>query len=756
MNLIRLSLILLLGFILLNCTVNFEELEGKGATYFSQGLYGKAIEYIEKNPDYKKKHLVKLCKSYFMIRDYNRFFECVRNLDEAKYDCNNTEFYQMVGDAYLELGKYHLAIQYYERGRDFDTSPPYNSTKSLIIAYIKNNQKKKAIKLFQNIIQQHKDYRMKMLSTISDTTRKHLFDLEDCRSYNNFAAISIALADYDSAYGFLNKECFKKIRNPDHRYYYLIFTVDTEAQFMLNKIYHTQGKLNLAKRGYTKLLEDPIVIERGRLHWMIMFDLGLIYNKQGKSSEALELFLFAIDIIESQRSNVNTELGKIGFLTDKLDVYDEIINIYFKRENYKLAFEYVERCKSRTLIDLLSSKSLFPKQNNVNGKNLNHKIRKIEKAELDIRNPQANLRTINEKKKYLSQAKSELRNEAPELSSLVSVYSAGFEKIASHLSHKQSLIEYYVSGTNLFVFIVYQNNLIAKRLDGDTLGDKIKSARKEICDPTSKRYKLKLHELYQCLFQPIEEDIKSKELIIVPHGLLHYMPYNALFSGKEFLIDRYNISILPSASVLQYLKKPECEVANYRLFAIGNPDLGNSKYDLFFADDEIQKVSAVWANSKVLTKKDATETAVKKMGKHFTHLHFAVHGRYSVENPIEKSGLFFAKDSENDGFLSVGELFSLNLNVDLVTLSACESGMGKILNGDEIVGFTRGFLYAGANAIVSSLWSVDDRATRDLMIAFYNSLPTETNDKALREAQILVKNKYKHPFYWAPFQLIGN
>ena len=137
-------------------------------------------------------------------------------------------------------------------------------------------------------------------------------------------------------------------------------------------------------------------------------------------------------------------------------------------------------------------------------------------------------------------------------------------------------------------------------------------------------------------------------------------------------------------------------------------------------------------------------------------LHFAAHALFDSENPLN-SALLLAPDKENDGWLRAGDLYSLTLNADLVTLSACETALGKITKGDDVVGFTRGFLYAGTNSIVSSLWQVDDQATSILMQQFYKNM--ETNDKcsSLRKAQLKVKEAYNaHPYYWAAFQITGS
>ncbi|MBN2567833.1 MAG: CHAT domain-containing protein, partial [Deltaproteobacteria bacterium] len=120
------------------------------------------------------------------------------------------------------------------------------------------------------------------------------------------------------------------------------------------------------------------------------------------------------------------------------------------------------------------------------------------------------------------------------------------------------------------------------------------------------------------------------------------------------------------------------------------------------------------------------------------------------------SALLLAADSNNDGLLRAADLYNLSLNADLVTLSACETALGRVSTGDDVVGFTRGFLYAGARSLISSLWQVDDRATRDLMVHFYINLSKMSKDEALRQAQLETKEQYPHPYYWAAFLLTGS
>jgi len=229
---------------------------------------------------------------------------------------------------------------------------------------------------------------------------------------------------------------------------------------------------------------------------------------------------------------------------------------------------------------------------------------------------------------------------------------------------------------------------------------------------------------------------------------------NALHDGKGYLIDRYSIRMMPSASAMKYLGKRDAGKSG-GILIFGNPDLGNAKLDLMYAEQEAMAVGNIRPGSKILLRKDATEAALRKYSGGYRYFHFATHGQFDPEAPL-KSALLLAPDSRYNGMLSVDKLYSLQLDADLVTLSACETGLSKIASGDDLVGLTRGFLYAGSSSIVASLWKVDDRATAELMTRFYKELPGKDKVRALRKAQLETKKSYPHPYYWASFQLTGN
>jgi CHAT domain-containing protein len=239
----------------------------------------------------------------------------------------------------------------------------------------------------------------------------------------------------------------------------------------------------------------------------------------------------------------------------------------------------------------------------------------------------------------------------------------------------------------------------------------------------------------------------------VPHGALHYLPFSALTANNgKYALDEYQMRILPSASVMRFLNT-RSKNKRYML-ALGNPDLNQSEMDLPGAQTEVETIKGTQPDIDAFYRKGASETLIKQSSSQYQRLHIASHGVFYADRPMQSS-LLLAKDDSNDGHLTVSEIYDLDLNADLVTLSACETGLGKINNGDDVIGLNRGFLYAGANTIISSLWQVSDAATADLMQRFYQN---NGKDKraALHSAQLSVKKNYPHPYYWAAFQMTGS
>ena len=524
------------------------------------------------------------------------------------------------------------------------------------------------------------------------------------------------------------------------------------SEFMVAKILFETGNLAEAKNGYEKLLSQKMSANYERLHWTSLADLASIYRKEGRLKESINSLEQAIDIIENQRKSIFSEGSKIGFVGDKQAVYHDLIRALYEDKQYEKAFEYVERSKSRALVDLLASKKDFAYSGG-NEKEIRTLLAAQDSAETKIAMQAASIDSAKTRSVQV-RVREDLRNKAPELASLVTVTYQPVSELLSQISTEEAIIEYYYRDKDMYAFILSGGKLQTVKLDGSGLMDDVLAFRKLIETPSSPEFMDASRKLYKRLFQPIESVLGKRSLIIVPHGVLHYLPMNALHDGRSYLIDRYSISMMPSASTLKYLSKRNVG-KNGGILIFGNPDLGDAKLDLAYAEQEARDVAGIRPNSKVFVRKEATETALRKYSNDYSYLHFATHGQFNPEYPLQ-SALLLAPDSQYNGMLSVNKIYSLNLAADLVTLSACETGLSKIANGDDLVGLTRGFLYAGSSSIVASLWKVDDLATSQLMTRFYKEMDKTDKREALRTAQLETKKKYPHPYYWASFQLTGN
>jgi CHAT domain-containing protein len=280
------------------------------------------------------------------------------------------------------------------------------------------------------------------------------------------------------------------------------------------------------------------------------------------------------------------------------------------------------------------------------------------------------------------------------------------------------------------------------------------------------------------------ENLGKKNLVIVPHGVLHYLPFHALISGDgKYLIESFTVSYLPSASILKYArKKNRGNSAN--LFAAANPD--TDLPPLPGAELEAREISTFYPKRLVLKGKEATEASVKVQSPNYDLVLFSTHGEMIESDPM-RSNLRFTSSESEDGRLTVSEIFDMQIKANLVTLSACETALAKgpagdYPKGDDLVGLSRAFIHAGAPSVLASLWIVSDNSTVALMRSFFQHLKTVPKAEALRLAQLdLMKSRVSfnlprgtggitrstdyhpgakidcsHPFFWAPFIMVGD
>lgn len=523
-------------------------------------------------------------------------------------------------------------------------------------------------------------------------------------------------------------------------------------QFLSHKSELETGRLTEAKTGFDALLTQPSARANGDILWLLLYDRGRISEKESDLSSAARFYAEAVDAIERQRSTLNSETSKIGFVGSKQNVYRDLIRVLMSQGQISSAFEYVERAKARALVDMLAGKRDFAVAN-ADPERVRELLSAEDAAETNARAMDTS-GTFEQKRTLVVKTRQALATQAPELSSLVSVSASQTSEVQQALANDETLVEYYYSGENLYVFVVTRDAVTAVRTSALQLDDDVQAFRKSLQSGDS-RWKTDSGRLFERLIRPVKERFRSTNLTIVAHGSLHYLPFNALHDGSRFLVETYSIRLLPAATVLKFLQSPVGQKPG-TLLAFGNPDLKDSRYDLAFAQAEAQNIVRIFPTSRALMRGQATKTAFQRYATDFRMLHVASHGEFDPAKPLTSS-LLLAPDMGSDGRLSVSDLYSMRIDADLVTLSACETGLGRIANGDDVVGLTRGFLYAGTRSVVASLWQVDDRATGELMTAFYKSLAKGTGKReALRAAQVGFLKTEPNPFFWAAFQLTGS
>ena len=271
------------------------------------------------------------------------------------------------------------------------------------------------------------------------------------------------------------------------------------------------------------------------------------------------------------------------------------------------------------------------------------------------------------------------------------------------------------------------------------------------CEPAT------AEELYAWLFAPVRKHIRNPRLIVVPHGVLHYLPFGAFRDPQtqRYLIEDYTITYAPSASSLRFLRDKETPVKGKAL-VIGapagvSPELPGALREAMTVASELRSVPMVGTAAK--------ESLLYELKGDVDLVHIAAHGFYEPDTPLF-SRLALAEGNGRDGNLEVHEILSdVDLTgVNLVVLSACHTALGKSSAGDEIVGLTRALLYAGTPGVISTLWEIGDHAAAALMDHFYcRLLSGDFVADALRYAQLqLLHGDYPEPWQWAAFTLSGD
>ncbi len=515
----------------------------------------------------------------------------------------------------------------------------------------------------------------------------------------------------------------------------------------------------------------------------ILRGIGNTYRKLGDDATALAYYEEAMDVFEALRATVSSDAGRAGFIAQHASLYDNAVNLYHIQSQNDRAFLTTERGRARAFLDALAlghaqlsgaADDLFSNEMRT------YATRQAAQQALSQARVQwpDNATLLADLEAQLARAKADyevaldaITARGGQLASLVPGRGAVLDlpQVQALLDSQTTLLAYWVleEEDQVLAFIITRDALHTVAVDAPyddlvaAMNDFRYFASLAVAHPES------LTQLYDWLIAPLREYLTTPHLMIVPHDVLHYLPFAALTDGERFLVQDYEITYLPSVSVLPFIQQ-NTERTGGALLILGNPTTGD--YDamasfaterdglgaLPFAEQEARTIAALYGAPAYIGP-EATEGLVRRMAGESSILHLAAHGKYNPVAPLS-SFLALAPDAEHDGWLTVGEIYGLDLRqTDLVVLSACETQLGDLSRGDELVGMTRAFIYAGAPSVIASLWSVDDAATAQLMERFYIHLRARMGKaEALRQAQLDIQAEYPHPYYWAGFVLSGD
>lgn len=526
--------------------------------------------------------------------------------------------------------------------------------------------------------------------------------------------------------------------------------LDLPRAFMTARAQHGLGLQDDARQGLDAILAIPQLASNGEIHWMSLFARGQIALADGDAAKAETLWRAALAVIEKHRASINTEANKIGFVGDKTQVYDALVDLQAARGDAEAVLLTAERAKSRALVDLLADRDEFALPEGPEGERIRAALLALQRAEQRAR-WQGDVSPGNEDE--LKAARELLQKSAPRLAALVAVKAPGLSEIRKLLQPDETVLLYHVTQTKLHIITLSEKTLQLRSVSADGIADDIARLRQDI-EEQRPEADARLRRLHDRLIPMALRNAAPGRLLIVPHKSLHYLPFAALRNEAGYVLERWSLRILPSAGVLPFLPVAAMGYGD-SLTLFGNPDLGDSSRDLPAAQQEAEAIAAgTGSAARLHVRTGASKAVFLREARQASALHIASHGEFRGDQPMQ-SALYLASDAGTDGRLTVADLYQLRLRSRLVVLSACETGLGAIASGDDVVGLVRGFLYAGAGAIVSSLWQVDDVATAELMTAFYAALPTQNSRDALRQAQLATLKQYPHPFYWAAFFVTG-
>lgn len=551
--------------------------------------------------------------------------------------------------------------------------------------------------------------------------------------------------------------------------------------------------------------------------------LAKISFEEKKYEEVEKYVKQAFDVANNAFNILSRDEFRISFSSISEDFYDFVISFYMERGNFNTALELNEIIKVRSLTTLINEKSLDITQGyNSKKTEIQQKIasKSAILANLSSNKTQnkANKKEITALredlevlKNNLDLVKKDLAESNPDYYRLIESKKVSTEDIKLMMDKDTVLLEYFLGNTKSYLWILTSNSVKTfvlpskneiEKLVEEYIGLMQNMYKEDNLTNKQESYTKLSRSLSKVLVLPAINEMQGKRLIIVPDKILHFLPFASLLDENDLpLVVKHELVYLPSASFVVSLREKganQKEETNKSVLIVADPVFNKSDsriskkdtkdekkienqtdFELEMALRDFSNINRLpytreeGYNIKKLFNSPDTEMLLdfdanlEKLNilnlRQFPFIHFSTHTLINEKNP-ELSGLLLSMVDENgnkkSGILTVNQILNLNLNADLVVLSACKTALGKPSGQEGLVGLTRSFFYAGSRKVMGSLWNVSDKGTNELMTRFYTYITKEKLKPvaALREAQksMINDDKWSSPFYWAAFQIYGD
>lgn len=511
--------------------------------------------------------------------------------------------------------------------------------------------------------------------------------------------------------------------------------------------------------------------------------LGNLRRLQGRDEEARRLLEAAVDEIERLHGTVAQDAMRVSFLGDKIAAYEGLLLLHLSgggQRSAGLAYDVVERAKSRALVDLITG-VVRRKASGVADPSLEDRGRTLQAdlnaiysellEDLGDDGPRAPSRDLQARATELEQEIKTLRLRAAADGHTVDLFTVPVPQgvVRNDVASGTLLLTYYVVDEEILAFVktaghtqvlrkvgtISKTRRLLQKLETQwerfRAGQRFAERHMAMLERSTRHL---LTQLYDELVSPLEPMLgeiahiagtdEAVKLTVVPHGPLHRVPFHALFDGEQYMLEKFDISYAPSATVYALCQRMTVGKSGRALvFGVEDPSIPA-------AVSEAHAVAGHVPGAATRVGEEATVATLRNEAPGCDVLHMACHGLFRADNPM------FSSLKLHDGWLTGADVVDLDLPGTLVALSACESGRNEVTGGDEVLGLTRAFLGAGAATLVVSLWLAQDETTAELMEDWYERIRDgKGRATALRAAQLKIKEWHPHPYYWAPFVLIG-